>query len=866
MPNATTAGVQAGVTLTNYTGPMTITTAGAVIENKIINGTLTIAADNVTIKNCIIQNFDNWGILSDNADNTRVEYCDINGAGSTKTSGLGIGGGTNSAIIGCDISGMVIGVQLFGRAEVKDNYIHNLADTSSNPDDRHFDGITLFGGGSGTVIDHNTIDTPPGTATIFIKTEFGAIDNVTVRNNLLTGESSYTVYVESTTRPITNVTIQNNYVEKGQYGYFYVTNSNPTLVNNVQWNNKTDQTPYPTSAPTLPSGPSTPSAPSAPTIASFSNDTGKAGDGITSDNTLQLKGTAAANSTIKVYDNGNQIGTATANSSGSWEYITNVLTNAKHSLTATATNSSGQTSAASGAVTVTVDTVAPTTPVLSSNALVNSNQVKLSGTAEANSTVTIYDGNTVVGTGTTNSAGAWSVTTNALSTGTHTLTAKAADAAGNVSTASPSISTAITGNSPAPDTVAPTAPVVSSNTVVNTNQVKLSGTAEANSAVTIYDGNTVVGTGTTNSTGAWSITTNALSTGTHALTAKAADAAGNVSSASQSVSSVIGGTSTTTPAPTPGKEVESSGTTTLVESGDKYYLNNSSGSGPTLKYGGRDFIDGTDGSWSPIGAEKTATGYLVAWKEASTGQYTAWNTDNNGNYVSHVSALTGSVSGGSVSGTNSALKSIEKSFLQDLNGDGHIGTSSGAAPTSSVDLTTMDKSWSGAVTIKGVADANSQVKLYDGNTSLGTVSTAADGAWAFKTSSAISNTVHTYTAKQLDSAGQVVGTSGNAILGSTSNNELKGTSSNDLFTGNGGNDTFVFAANFGNDIIKDFGASSRSHDVIQFSKSVFDNFADVLAHATQVGRDVVISADSGDSVTLKNTKLSAITSNDFHFA
>ncbi|MCA6120230.1 right-handed parallel beta-helix repeat-containing protein, partial [Bradyrhizobium sp. WSM 1738] len=137
MPDAATAGVQAGVTLTNYTGPMTITTAGAVIENKIINGTLTIAADNVTIKNCVIQNFDTWGILSDNADNTRVEYCDIDGSGSTRTSGLGIGGGTNSAIIGCDIKGMVIGIQLFGRAEVKDNYIHDLADTSSNPDARH---------------------------------------------------------------------------------------------------------------------------------------------------------------------------------------------------------------------------------------------------------------------------------------------------------------------------------------------------------------------------------------------------------------------------------------------------------------------------------------------------------------------------------------------------------------------------------------------------------------------------------------------------------------------------------------------------------------------------------------------------------
>ena len=323
-------------------------------------------------------------------------------------------------------------------------------------------------------------------------------------------------------------------------------------------------------------------------------------------------------------------------------------------LTATATSSSGQTSAASGAVTVTVDTVAPTAPALSSNALVNTNQVKLSGTAEANSTVTVYDGTAVVGTGTTNSAGAWSITTNALSMGTHTLTAKAADAAGNVSTASQSISTAISGNSPAPDTVAPTAPVVSSNTIVNTNQVKLSGTAEANSTVTIYDGNTVVGTGTTNSTGTWSITTNALSTGTHALTAKAADAAGNVSGASQSVSSVIGGTSPTTPAPTPGTEIESSGATTLVEKGDKYYLNNSSGTGPVLKFDGAPVTDSTWAGWAPIGAEKTATGYNVVWKNATTGQYNAWSTDSNGNYITNTLSF--------VSGTNTALKSLETSL------------------------------------------------------------------------------------------------------------------------------------------------------------------------------------------------------------
>jgi hypothetical protein len=760
MPDATTAGVPSGTTLTAYTGPMTITKDGTVIEGKIIDGTLTIDAANVTIKNCIIKNYGWWGIDGEGATNLSVLYCDFTASTSKDTNAAILGSGT---FIGNDISQSENGIVLQGGASVvRDNFIHDLFDNFGEP---HIDGISVQGGQNNVLIEHNTIESWD-TSAIFIKNDFGPINNITVRNNLLYGDAdrgdpAAMIYVYGPNT--TNVSITNNYVEKGNWYYYATSNATPTLSGNIEWNNKTDATPYPTSSPTPPS---TPTTPSAPTIASFSNDTGVAGDGITSDNTLQLKGSAAANSTVKIYDGSTQIGTTTASSTGSWDYITSVLSNAKHVLTATATTSSGQTSAASGAVSVTVDKVAPTAPVLSSNS------------------------------------------------------------------------------------------------IVNTNQVKLSGTAEANSTVTVYDGAAAVGTGTTNSSGAWSITTSALSTGTHALTAKAADVAGNVSTASQSISSAIGATSLP---PTPSEQVESAGVTSLVEIGGKYYLNSSSGSGPTLKYGGAAFVDGQDGTWTPIGAEKTATGYQVAWKEASTGLYTAWNTDNNGNYVSHVSPLTGSTSGGAVSGTNSGLKSLETSFHQDLNGDGQIGASA-ATPISSVALTTMDKNWSDIVTIKGTADANSQIKLYDGNASLGTVNTAADGSWSFKTSSAISDTVHTYTAKQIDGTGQVVGTSGNAILGSTGSNTLKGTAGDDLFAGNGGADTFVFAAEFGNDVIKDFAATGRSHDVIQFSKNVFDSFADVLAHASQVGQNVVISADASDSVTLKNTKLSALSSGDFHFA
>ena len=607
--------------------------------------------------------------------------------------------------------------------------------------------------------------------------------------------------------------------------------------------------------------------PAAPTIASFSNDTGVAGDGVTSDNTLQLKGTAAANSTVKIYDGSTQIGTTTASSTGSWDYITSVLSNAKHVLTATATTSSGQTSAASGAVSVTVDKVAPTAPVLSSNSIVNTNQVKLSGTAEANSTVTVYDGATAVGTGTTNSSGTWSITTNGLSTGTHALTAKAADVAGNMSSASQSVSSVISGAAPTPSPSELIESAGATSLVEIGGKYYLNSSSGAGPTLKAYGAAVIEG-----QSGAWTpIGVEKTATG-YQVAWKGPDkdqfGVWNTDSSGNLVSNtgVLSGSGLTSFEASfqqdlsgdgvvglNTKVIETAGATSLVQAGENFSLS-SGGSGPTLKAYGAAVIAGQSGGWTPIGVEKTVTGYQVAWKGPDKDQFGVWNTDSSGNLVSNTGVLSGS-----------GLKSFETSFQQDLNGDGVIGTSTGNAPISSVGLTTMYKNWSDIVTIKGTADANSQIKLYDGNTSLGTVTTAADGSWSYKTSSAVSDSVHTYTAQQIDGNGQVIGTSGSAILGSTGNNTLKSTSGDDILVGGGQADTFAFAANFGRDVIKDFVASGSAQDTIQFSKTVFDNFASVLSHASQVDQDVVISSGN-DTLTLKNTKLSALNSGDFHFA
>ena len=110
--------------------------------------------------------------------------------------------------------------------------------------------------------------------------------------------------------------------------------------------------------------------------------------------------------------------------------------------------------------------------------------------------------------------------------------------------------------------------------------------------------------------------------------------------------------------------IEANGSTQLTEVGDHFFLYDGSGSGPSLKYAGADFVAGQFGPWAPIAAEQTANGYEVAWKVTGIDQYIVWNTDSSGNHTSQT---------GVVSGADYALQSLEPSFHQDLNGDGPVG-------------------------------------------------------------------------------------------------------------------------------------------------------------------------------------------------
>ena len=121
--------------------------------------------------------------------------------------------------------------------------------------------------------------------------------------------------------------------------------------------------------------------------------------------------------------------------------------------------------------------------------------------------------------------------------------------------------------------------------------------------------------------------------------------------------------------------IESFGSTSLVEVGTNYFLYPVGGSsGPELSYFGAPVVAGQFGSWTPLGAEQTASGYQVAWKVTGADQYTVWATDSSGSYTSNNGA-----GAPVVAGTSSALEMLEPSFHQDLNSDGLIGHPDGGA-------------------------------------------------------------------------------------------------------------------------------------------------------------------------------------------
>jgi VCBS repeat-containing protein len=163
----------------------------------------------------------------------------------------------------------------------------------------------------------------------------------------------------------------------------------------------------------------------------------------------------------------NGYGTYTLTASGLWAYTLNNTNSTVQALntgntltdTFTVQTIDGTTQTVSITINGTNDapgisSVSDDTGASSSDRITKDNTLTLTGIAEANSTIQLFNGLTSLGTTTTSNLGIWNLTTSVLSDGIYNLTAKATDAVGNTSAPSAPLSVTV-------DTSAAAAPTLS---------------------------------------------------------------------------------------------------------------------------------------------------------------------------------------------------------------------------------------------------------------------------------------------------------------------------------------------------------------------------------------------------------------------
>ncbi|MEH3096436.1 Ig-like domain-containing protein, partial [Klebsiella aerogenes] len=270
--------------------------------------------------------------------------------------------------------------------------------------------------------------------------------------------------------------------------------------------------------------------------------------GLTNDATPALSGTAEAGSTVTIYDGSTVLGSVVADEDGHWSFTPEPLGEGEHRFSTTVTDVAGNTSGHSPDFVLTVDiTVAPVSDLqvtddvaqhtgpLASGGLTNDATPALSGTAEAGSTVTIFDKGIQIGTAVADEDGHWSFTPDPLGEGEHRFSTTVTDVAGNTSGHSPdfvlSVDTTVAPVSDlqVTDDVAQHTGPLTSGGLTNDATPALSGTAEAGSTVTIYDGSTVLGSVVADEDGHWSFTPDPLGEGEHRFSTTVTDVAGNTS-------------------------------------------------------------------------------------------------------------------------------------------------------------------------------------------------------------------------------------------------------------------------------------------------------------------------------------------------
>ncbi|MRS22177.1 hemagglutinin, partial [Enterobacteriaceae bacterium RIT692] len=482
--------------------------------------------------------------------------------------------------------------------------------------------------------------------------------------------------------------------------------------------------------------------------------------GVTDDTTPTLEGSSLQpGDVVTIIDNGQPIGSAVADENGGWQFTPDTpLNDGAHDFTVIVTDPAGNSSEESDPYTVIVDTEAPAAPVIKeviddqgsvtgpiqNGGTTDDAQPEIRGSAEAGSTVIIYDKGVEIGRTEADANGEWTfIPVPPLMNGDHELSAKAQDKAGNIGDESNKVDFDLIagGNATAPaitgawDDVEAKTGMLHSGDVTNDARPELQGTAKAGDVVTIVMDGKAQGSVVADSNGRWTWTPTAdLAEGVHNFRAEVKDTEGQIVAsgdfaleidvtapdaaddvtAEDNVGPITGpildGDTTDDSTPTFGGTGEP-GDTVIVKDNDDVI-------GST--------IVGEDGSWeftpeTPL--EEGEHSVIVIIEDPAGNQS---NPSDPIDFIVDLSDLIVSI--------DYAIDDVEA-----YTGNMASGT-----------VTNDD-----TPTLVGMAKPNSIVEIFDGGVSLGTVQANGFGKWSFTPAAALSEGTHMFTAVATDATGNV---------------------------------------------------------------------------------------------------------------
>jgi hypothetical protein len=489
-----------------------------------------------------------------------------------------------------------------------------------------------------------------------------------------------------------------------------------------------------------------PGTPGAPDLEA-SSDTGiSSSDNVTNKNDgwfsiaidgVQISGNALiAGDKIKLLNGSNVVHTSTLTSA----QITaqsirvqadSVFSQGAHVISAQAESASGTSGTPSQSITVVVDRTAygaPAVPNLASSSdsgLLNSDNVTnivqptfqfslASLGAVANDSLSLLDGsNTVIGevviTQQDVQAGLVEVTIDGVfADGTHDVSARMTDRAGNIGAISTGRSVLI--DTTAPSTSTPVLTASSDTGFSSTDRITsvvrptFSGVGTNDQRINIYNGSNLLGS-TTVSASAWSYTTPSnLTDGSHSIRTKTMDVAGNESSFSSSVVVVVDSAQPSDPTFNNNIMIKNSATPVLTGAAEADV-----------------FVTVRSGALS-----------LATTRAAATGTWSLEVASPLAQSVFALDATATDLAGNESSGVSNASLTID--------------TTAPVAPT-----ITAFNAVSSPLTLNGTGEVGATVSILDGATVIGTAVVGAGGTWTF-TIAALTEGAHSFTAIQTDAA------------------------------------------------------------------------------------------------------------------